>query len=433
MGTERRDGVVQSGLRSQLNEGGASLKPTKPIQISKREVYEAYRRVKANKGGYGIDRQSLTDFDADLEDNLYKLWNRLSSGSYQAPAVMRVNIPKGPGKTRPLGIPTVADRIAQMVVKQRIEPALERCFHPDSYGYRPNKSALEAVAKARQRCWRRSWVLDMDIQGFFDHIEHGLLMKAVRKHVKDKWQIRLIEQWLRAPVQHRSGLRESRDSGTPQGGVISPLLANLYLHYVFDRWVEQRWPGIQFERYADDIICHCASEYEARKLKAVLEQRFRDCGLMLHPEKTRIAYCKSSENRRDDYPIVSFDFLGYTFKPRLSKTRLGKFFVTFSPAISGASARKIREKINSWSMFRRSEATIATLAAESRPYLTGWLNYFGKFERSELKRVLFYLDEKLARWAKRQYKRLSTRRKAVRWMIGMKRREPSLFVHWCLI
>ena len=179
-------------------------------------------------------------------------------------------------------------------------------------------------------------------------------------------------------------------------------------------------------------MCHCASESEARKLNAVLEQRFRDCGLTLHPEKTRIAYCKSSNHQREDYPIVSFDFLGYTFKPRLSKNRSGRFFVAFSPAISDASAQKIKGKINTWSMFSRSAATIATLAEESRPYLTGWLNYFGKFGRPELKRVLFYLDEKLARWAKRQYKRLSSRRKAVRWIVGVKRREPSLFVHWCL-
>ncbi len=409
------------------------MNPTKPIQISKTEIVEAYRKVKANKGGAGIDNQSLKDFESDLKNNLYKLWNRLSSGSYQPPPVLRVEIPKGNGKTRPLGIPTVTDRIAQMVVKQRIEPGLEEIFHPDSYGYRPGKSAHDALAQTRTRCWQRPWVLDMDIQGFFDNIDHVLLMKAVVKHIKEQWQIRLIEQWLKAPVRSRQGSLEVTTRGTPQGGVISPLLANLYLHYVFDRWVETHWTGIQFERYADDIVCHCASETEARKLKSVLEQRFNDCGLALHPEKTKIAYCKSSNNRRDTYPIVSFDFLGHTFKPRLSKNRQGVFFVAFSPAISATSAEQIRNKISLWSVFRQSGANIETVAKQSKPRLTGWINYFGKYGRAEIKRVLFYLDEKLARWAKRHYKRLSSRRKAVRWIIGVRLREPNLFVHWRMI
>ena len=236
------------------------MSQTKPIEISKYEVVEAYKRIKANKGSAGIDDQSLQDFDADKRNNLYKIWNRLSSGSYMPPPVLRVEIPKGDGGTRALGIPTIADRIAQMVVKQRIEPELEMHFHPNSYGYRPNKSALEAVALTRQRCWKRAWVLDMDIKGFFDDINHELLMRAVNKHVKEKWLKRYIERWLKAPIQHRDGQLESRGKGTPQGGVISPLLANLYLHYVFDTWVEKHWIGIQFERYADDIVCHCASE-----------------------------------------------------------------------------------------------------------------------------------------------------------------------------
>ena len=286
------------------------MSQTKPIEISKHEVEEAYRRVKANKGSAGIDHQSLQDFEADKCNNLYKLWNRMSSGSYMPPPVLHVDIPKGDGGMRGLGIPTITDRIAQMVVKQRIEPELEQHFHPNSYGYRPNKSALEAVALTRERCWKRAWVLDMDIKGFFDEINHELLMRAVNKHVAEKWMILYIERWLKAPVQSRDEQPKLRDKGTPQGGVISPLLANLYLHYVFDTWVEKHWTGIQFERYADDIVCHCASEQEAQQLKIKLEQRFTDCGLTLHPKKTKIAYCKSSNNL-GSYPQVSFDFLGH--------------------------------------------------------------------------------------------------------------------------
>ncbi len=405
------------------------MRQTKPIEIGKHEVVEAYNRVKANKGSAGIDHQSLQDFERDKSNNLYKLWNRLSSGSYMPPPVLRVEIPKGDGGTRALGIPTVTDRIAQMVVKQRIEPELEKHFHPNSYGYRPHKSALEAVALTRQRCWKRAWVLDMDIKGFFDEINHDLLMRAVNKHVPEKWMKLYIERWLKAPIQHREEPPESRDKGTPQGGVISPLLANLYLHYVFDTWVEKHWTGIQFERYADDIVCHCTSEQEAQQLKIQLEQRFNDCGLTLHPKKTKIAYCKSSNNR-GSYPQISFDFLGHTFKPRLCKNRQGKFFVAFTPAISQKSAKKVRAKIASWTILRNSKANLNTMASYSRAILQGWKNYYGKYGRAELKRVLFFLNEKLVRWAKRKYKRLKTERRAVRWIIGYRQREPKLFVHW---
>ena len=405
------------------------MSQTKPIEISKHEVEEAYKRVKANKGSAGIDHQSLQDFESDKQNNLYKLWNRLSSGSYMPPPVLRVEIPKGDGGIRKLGIPTITDRIAQMVIKQRIEPELETHFHPDSYGYRPNKSALDAIDITRQRCWKRAWVVDMDIKGFFDEIDHDLLMKAVNKHVDEKWQILYIERWLKAPIQHRNEALEARDKGTPQGGVISPLLANLYLHYVFDIWVGKHWQGIQFARYADDIVCHCRSEEEAEQLKALLEQRFKDCGLTLHPKKTKIAYCKSSRNQ-GDYAEVSFDFLGHTFKPRLIKSRQGKFFVGFTPGISGKRAKVIKGKIKNWSIFRNSHANLNAIAHYSRARLQGWKNYYGKYGRGELKRVLFFLNEELVRWAKRKYKRLKTKAQAVHWIIRYRKREPRLFVHW---
>jgi len=271
----------------------------KPFDIPKREVWEAYKQVRANQGAAGVDGQSIADFEADLSNNLYKLWNRLSSGSYFPPPVRRVDIPKGDGKTRPLGIPTVADRIAQTVVKRFLEPLVEPRFHDDSYGYRPGKSALDAVGVARQRCWRYPWVLDLDIKAFFDSIDTDLLMRAVRKHTDCPWALLYIERWLKAPMQMADGSLVERERGTPQGGVVSPLLANLFLHYAFDMWMRRNHPDIPFERYADDAICHGRSEEQAAALRNALEKRFTDCGLTLHPEKTRIVYCKDDDRRGD--------------------------------------------------------------------------------------------------------------------------------------
>jgi group II intron reverse transcriptase/maturase len=276
-----------------------------------------------------VDGQSIAEFEVNLADNLYKLWNRMSSGSYFPPPVRRVDIPKADGGTRPLGIPTVADRIAQMVVKRSLEPLVEPQFHHDSYGYRPGKSALEAVGVARQRCWRNAWVLDLDIKAFFDSIDSDLLMRAVRKHTDCRWVLLYIERWLRAPMQMEDGSLIIRKRGTPQGGVISPLLANLFLHYAFDVWMRRNYPDVAFERYADDAICHCQSEEQARALRASLEKRFAECGLELHPDKTQIVYCKD-DDRRNDFPNRKFDFLGYTFRPRLARRRQGKIGVSFS-------------------------------------------------------------------------------------------------------
>ena len=229
---------------------------TKPFIISKRLVYEAWKRIKANGGAHGVDSVSIEQFESDLSGNLYKIWNRMSSGSYFPPPVRRVEIPKDNGATRPLGIPTVGDRVAQMVVKMVFEPELEPIFHPDSYGYRPGKSAIQAVHQARQRCWKYAWVIDLDIKGFFDCLDHALLMKAVAKHTDCPWVRLYIRRWLAAPVIHSDGVVEERQSGTPQGGVISPLLANLYLHYALDAWMQRNYPAIPFERYADDVVVH---------------------------------------------------------------------------------------------------------------------------------------------------------------------------------
>ena len=408
------------------------MNKAKPFSISKWEVWEAYKRVKANRGAAGVDGQSITAFEEDLKNNLFKTWNRMSSGSYFPPPVRRVDIPKDNGGTRPLGIPTVADRIAQMVVKRYLEPRLEAHFHPDSYGYRPEKSAIEAIGVARQRCWRYDWVLDLDIKGFFDNIDHDLLMRAVRKHTNCKWVLLYIERWLKAPAQLEDGSLIHRDKGTPQGGVVSPLLANLFLHYAFDVWMKRRYPRIPFERYADDVICHCRSKAEAERLRVAIGKRFAECGLELNLQKTRIVYCKDDDRRRD-YPEQKFDFLGYTFRPRRAKNRRGIFFVGFNPAISNKATKSICDAMRQWKLHRRTDKSLDELAQMINPVLRGWINYYGHFRKSALYRTFQHLNNILARWASRKYKRLrGHKRRAFLWMQGVVRRQPRLFAHWQL-
>jgi len=402
---------------------------TKSYDISKEVIVAAYERVKANKGSAGVDGQSLKDFDKDLKNNLYKLWNRMSSGSYFPQSVKRVNIPKADGGIRPLGIPTVVDRIAQMAVKILIEPELEKHFHSSSYGYRPNKSAHQALAQVKQRCWHRGWVLDMDIKGFFDAINHDLLMRAVDKHVTESWQRLYIIRWLTASVQHPDGTIEHRTQGTPQGGVISPLLANLFLHYAFDVWVEKHTEDIQFSRYADDIVCHCKTEKEAKQLQNTLTERFAQCGLMLHPEKTKIVYCKSWKNK-GKYQKISFDFLGYTFRPRLIKRRNGQKLVCFLPAISQKAAKRIRDAINEWSWLAWVQNEMGDILQFAVSKLRGWMSYYGKFSHNQIKHVLFHFDQKLSIWANRKYKSLKTKAQAIRRIIAFKSRNPKLLAHW---
>jgi len=310
------------------------LSETKPFAISRQLVMESFRLVKANAGSAGVDKQSIADFEKDLKDNLYKLWNRLSSGSYFPPPVKAVPIPKKAGGERILGVPTVADRIAQMVVKLTFEPEVEKHFHKDSYGYRPNKSALDAIGITRRRCWSHNFVLEYDIKGLFDNIDHDLLLKAVCKHTDNKWVIMYIKRWLKAPMQLPDGNLVERNKGVPQGGVISPCLSNLFLHYVFDAWMTRNHPKILWCRYADDALAHCETEQQAEQLLAELKQRFEECGLELHPGKTKIVYCKDS-NRKDEYPNTEFEFLGYSFRRRRAQNSGDKkLFLSFSPAVS---------------------------------------------------------------------------------------------------
>ena len=408
------------------------MNKAKPFCISKWEVWEAYKLVKANKGSAGVDGQSIAEFEEDLKNNLFKIWNRMSSGSYFPPPVRRVDIPKDNGKTRPLGIPTVADRIAQTVVKRYMEPILEEYFHADSYGYRPGKSAIEAIGVARQRCWRYDWVLDLDIKGFFDNIDHDLLMRAVRKHTNCKWVLLYIERWLNAPAQLEEGSLINRDKGTPQGGVISPLLANLFLHYAFDTWMKRHYPQIPFERYADDGICHCRSKAEAEILRVAIEKRFAECGLELNLQKTKIVYCKD-DDRRGNYPEQKFDFLGFTFRPRRAKNRRGKLFVGFTPAISNRAKKSICDTMRRWKMHRQTDKSLDELARVVNPVLRGWINYYGRFYKSALYRVFQHLNNILVQWASRKYKRLrGYDQRASQWLQGVFHRQPKLFAHWQL-
>ena len=407
----------------------------KPFDIPKREVWEAFKKVKANQGAAGVDGQSILEFEANLADNLYKLWNRLSSGSYFPPPARRVDIPKGTGGgTRMLGIPTVADRVAQEVVRRNLEPRLEPVFHADSYGYRPGRSAIDAVRIARQRCWRYDWVLDLDVQAFFDSLDHELLLRALRKHTDVPWVLLYVERWLKAPMQGEDGSLEPRDAGTPQGGVASPILANLFLHYAFDMWMARNHPRIPFERYADDVICHCRTRREAEALQASLEARFVSCGLALHPTKTRIVYCKDT-NRRDSYPDVTFDFLGYTFQPRLAAWHGGKQFgVSFLPAAAGKALKEIRRVIRRWGLQRRSDKALDDLARMFNPYIRGWINYYSHFYKSALRSTLRRIDVHLIKWARRKFKRLRQKSKGARaWLVRVIRTSPGLFAHWKLL
>jgi RNA-directed DNA polymerase len=407
------------------------MSEAKPYRISKQEVWKAYEKVKANKGAAGVDEQSIEDFDKKLKDNLYKIWNRMSSGSYFPPPVLAVEIDKDGGGKRKLGIPTVSDRIAQMVVKSRLEPEVEPLFVPDSYGYRPRKSALDAVGRARQRCWEYDWVIDLDIKGFFDNIDHELMDRAVRKHAKDQWAILYIERWLKAPLQEEGGQLGEREKGTPQGGVVSPLLANLFLHYTFDVWMRRKYPHLLFERYADDVIVHCRTEAQAQEVRAAIALRMQECRLELHPEKTKIVYCKDDDRRRT-YAQEKFKFLGYTFRPRRSKnSKNGKFFINFSPAIAEKASKAIRDEIRRWQLPKRSDKSLDDLSRMFNPKIRGWFQYYGRYYRSALYPLVQHLNRLLALWAKRKYKKLRGHfRRARHWIARISRRDPQLFAHW---
>jgi RNA-directed DNA polymerase len=403
----------------------------KPFAVSKQLVMDAFKAVKANAGSAGVDRQSIEDFEKDLKDNLYKVWNRMSSGTYFPPPVKAVAIPKKSGGERILGIPTVADRIAQTVVKAIFEPVVERVFLPDSYGYRPSKSAIDAIGVTRERCWQYDWVLEWDIKGLFDNISHELLLKAVKKHTECRWVVLYIERWLKAPLQLADGTLVDRTKGTPQGGVVSPCLANLFLHYAFDVWMTRTFPEAPWCRYADDGLVHCRSEQEAHAIKAALTVRLEECGLTLHPDKTSIIYCKDSR-RKGKYPSTSFDFLGYTFRTRTVKNpKRGNLFVGFTPAVSPMALKSMRQMTRKRNLRNRTDLSLTAISRMYNPVLRGWVEYYGKYTPSAMQPVWRHFNTTLVAWAMRKYRRLDGHKiRAGKFIERIAVRQPHLFIHW---
>ena len=406
------------------------MKDAKSFEISKQLVMEAYKRVKANRGTSGIDDITIADFESNLKGNLYKIWNRMCSGSYLPPAVKLVEIPKSNGGKRPLGIPTVGDRVAQMVVVMTIEPDIEPHFHEDSYAYRPKKSALDAVEKAKDRCYTFHWVLDLDIKGFFDNIDHELLIKALERHVKCKWAMMYIKRWLTVPYQLKDGTQVERTKGVPQGSVIGPILANLFLHYTFDEWMRRNHSNISFERYADDTICHCVSQKQAEFIHRAIKKRFAECKLELNEEKTKIVYCKRN-HRNIEYECIQFDFLGYTFKPRRSIDTHGEVFLNFSPAVSKKARTKIWETVRDWNQKYWVQMKLEDIAKQINPVIQGWINYYGKFNPGVLKEVLKRINLKLSRWIRDKFKGFRKfKTQAIHRLGDIALKNPDLFAHW---
>jgi RNA-directed DNA polymerase len=403
---------------------------TKPYDIAKRTIWEAYQRVKANRGAAGIDGETIAMFERDLSRNLYKLWNRMSSGSYFPPPVKQVEIPKATGGIRKLGVPTVADRVGQTAVKLLIEPILDPLFHADSYGYRPGRSAKQAVAITRQRCWKYDWVVEFDIKAAFDQIDHGLLLKAIRKHIKEDWILLYIERWLTAPFETAQGTCSPRDRGTPQGGVVSPILMNLFMHYAFDCWMQRNFPQCPFARYADDAVVHCRSQEQAQEAMQAIASRLAECGLTMHPEKSKIVYCKD-RSRTQTYPNVTFTFLGFQFRPRRAQTKYGQVSTSFLPGVSPVALKRMRDQVRGWRLTGQTSKPLGEVAKQCNPTIRGWWNYYGAFYRSAMHGLYRYLDRKLVRWARRKYKTLRRhKRRGEEWLQRMKEAQPRLFEHW---
>ena len=409
------------------------VKVGKSIKIPKELVWASWKSVKSNAGSAGIDKQSIADFETDLSKQLYKVWNRLSSGSYFPPPVKAVEIPKRSGGKRRLGVPSVADRVAQTVIKALVEPRLEAVFADDSYGYRPGRSAHDALLVTRERCWQYNWVLEYDIKGLFDNLSHELLLQAVKRHVEEKWIVMYIERWLTAPMILKDGTELQRTSGTPQGGVISPVLANLFLHYAIDAWCGRELPGISWCRYADDGLFHCTDKSQAEYVLQRLTERLRQCKLEIHPTKTRIVYCRD-DNRKARHEHESLVFLGLEFRARPAKNKQTKeIFRSFCPALGRERLKELRYKVkHEMPILNRTDLSLDDLACEINPVIMGWINYYGKFYPSALRPLVYYIDTRLARWARKKYVRLNRSVAKSRKLIAQIRdQDPGLFAHWC--
>jgi len=435
VGVERRCRVVRGSFGQSTGDelGGACVNALKsldkPFDISRIDVWEAYQKVRANKGAPGVDGVSLEEFEKDLRNNLYRIWNRMSSGTYFPPPVRAVEIPKPHGGgVRMLGVPTIADRIAQTVVARHLESRVEPIFHPDSYGYRPRRSALDAVGVCRQRCWQRLWVIDLDVSAFFDSVRWDLIVAAVAAHTDAKWVLLYVKRWLAAPLQLPDGSLSERDRGTPQGSAVSPVLANLFLHYAFDAWLVREFPAVRFERYADDAVVHCATEHQARQVLAAIENRMVEVGLRLHPAKTRIVYCGT--DRRVGNFDTSFTFLGFTFRSRPTRTRDGRFRSGFLPAVSKDALQKMSAQIRAWRLHQRTYLTLDELARSINPIVRGWMQYYGAFFRGALYPLLGRINAYLMRWVKKKYRKLRAMKHFYRRWRLVTDRFPNMFAHW---
>lgn len=435
VGAERRGGVVLVSECDQPDGRNLMSEPRlqgKSHDIPKRLVWDAWLKVKENGGAAGADGMSISQFDTEVKDNLYKLWNRMSSGSYFPGPVRAVEIPKK-GGTRVLGIPNVVDRVAQTVAVMTLEPAVEKVFHDDSYGYRPRRSPIDAIASCRKRCFKKDWVVDLDVKAFFDSVSWDLTLKAVARHTDSAWVLLYVERWLKTPMLKPDGTLSARTRGTPQGGPISPLLANLFLHYGFDMWLDREYPTVTFERFADDAVVHCVSERQARQVREAIGSRFAEIGLELHPDKTRIVYCKDSR-RRQVFDQIAFTFCGYTFRPRMAYDKNRKVVYTgFLPAVAPEKLTAMSRRVASWRLHRRTTLTLKDLAREVNPVLRGWFTYFTVFYPSMVIPLCERIDRHLMRWARRKYKRLERGDKRAReWLKGVRERAPGLFAHWAL-
>lgn len=402
----------------------------KPFDVSKAEVWTAWLAVAANRGAGGADGIGIDDFEEDLQDNLYKVWNRMASGSYFPPPVRAVEIPKPGGLgTRTLGVPTVGDRVAQRVAAARIEAAVEPMFHADSFGFRPGRSAHDAVEQCRGRCWSRKWVIDLDIAKFFDEVDWTRLLKAVESLDLPAWVALYVRRWLAAPVVGSDGAERVRDRGVAQGGPVSPVLANLFLHYAFDAWMGREFPTVQWERYADDAVVHCVSLRQAEEVLAAIEARMGEVGLRLHPEKTRIVYCGTERPGGWSGPR-KFTFLGFDFRRRSAKRPDGSGITTFGPAVGKAARKRMSQVMRSWRLASRTDLSFADLAEWVNPRVAGWMNYYGRFRRSELYPLLGQLNAMLAKWVRRKYRRFRRWDRLNRRWRQVVAQRPDYFVHW---
>ncbi len=402
--------------------------------IEKRQVWEAFKKVRSNKGAPGVDKISIQEVSARPMKYLYPVWNRLASGSYFPQPVREVAIPKSDGRIRKLGIPTVQDRTAQMVIREELEQIADKQFSNNSFGYRPNKSAHQAIKQCRENCMKMDWAIDLDIKSFFDEIDHGLMLKALGHFTKERHIHLYVKRWLEASVQKKDGKVYPRSKGTPQGGVISPLLANIFLHVVFDKWIEKHHPEVKFERYADDIIIHCQNFKQAMRTLEAVKARFKQCKLQIKEGKSNIVYCKRNQKKHPPFKVhyVTFDFLGFTFKPRMVKGYFGHFHLGFTPSVSRKSQKRINQILFKLKLHRMVHLRLPDLARIIADKVRGWIYYYGKVRMSELHYVFRFLNMRLAKWVRNKYRRF--RRKhwffAYKWLQETAKQYPAMFVHW---